>query len=221
MDILIKDYNNANALIEGKYTSQWDEISSTLREMPLHLKASDQAGKQGQAIFDPVGTNASIKSRMVSFGWIPNKEIPTEYKFLGTDIDFVKSGIIVEVQFSNYPFLLNNLLRSELFVKAGTNFTDHAAELLIIVTKSHMFPSSNSTLYFEQACNQLDALSQNNVFDVPIRLIGLSSPISDTVPCKWTTYDDPRYSRTVESQENINVKITSGKQITSRATITR
>lgn len=219
MDILIKDYNNANALIASKYASQWDEISRALSEMPLHLKASDQAGKQGQAIFDPVGTNAFIKSKMVSFGWTANKEIP-KYNFLGSDVDFVKSGIIVEVQFSNYPFLLNNLLRSELFFKAGTKFTDHAVQLLIVITKSNMYPSSNSTLYFEQACNQLDALSQSNVFDVPIRLVGLSSPISATVPCKWTIYDDPRYSRTVISQKDTNAKITSGKRKNSKVTIT-
>ena len=29
--------------------------------MPLYLKQSDQKGKQGEAIFDPVGTNEHIK----------------------------------------------------------------------------------------------------------------------------------------------------------------
>ena len=184
---------------------------------------TDQAGIQGQAIFDPVGTNACIKDGMVALNWIPNKEIPAEYRFLGTDIDFVKSGVIVEVQFSNYPFLLNNLLRSELFFKAETKFTEHATKLLVIITKAHMFPSSNSTLYFEQASNQLDALSGKKVFDVPIRLVGLASPISDAdaVPCNWTEYKDPRYSRTVVKQEHIKVKISAGKRKKSRATIAR
>lgn len=221
MELKIKDYNNAKQLIESSYAAQWADISKVLSEMPLHLKASDQAGIQGQAIFDPVGTNAYIKDGIVALNWIPNKEIPAEYRFLGTDIDFVKSGVIVEVQFSNYPFLLNNLLRSELFFKAGTKFTEHATKLLVIITKAHMFPSSNSTLYFEQASNQLDALSEKNVFDVPIRLVGLASPISDAVPCNWTEYNDPRYSRTVVKQENINIKISAGKQKKSRATITR
>jgi len=221
MEIKIEDYNNANSIIDDKYKHEWNEIENIIQTMPLHIKASDQAGKQGQAIFDPVGTNAFIKNKMQDIGWIPNKEIPEEYRFLGTDIDFVKAGILIEVQFSNYPFLLNNLLRSELFFQAKTKFIASEADLLIIITKGHMFPASNSTLYFEQARNQLNALANNNVFDIPIRLVGLVSPISDSVQCNWTTYDDPRYSRTVELKEEISVKISSGKQKKSRTIITR
>ena len=221
MEFKIKDYNNAATLIDSKYLAEWNEIAKVIKYMPLHIKASDQAGKQGQAIFDPVGTNAHIKDEMQSIDWVPNKEIPGEYKFLGTDIDFVKTGILVEVQFSNYPFLLNNLLRSELFFQAKTKFTASKTDLLVIITKGHMFPASNSTLYYEQACNQLDALASNNVFDIPIRLVGLISPITNGVPCNWTTYDDPRYSRTVVLKEKVNVKITAGKQRKSRSIISR
>lgn len=221
MNLEIRDYNNASNIIEEKYSAEWAEMNKTLQEMTLHLKASDQAGKQGQAIFDPVGTNAFIKEGMLSSNWIPNKAIPEKYRFLGTDIDFVKSGIIVEVQFSNYPFLLNNLLRSEQFFQQKIKFTSTATEILIIVTKAHMFPASNSTLYYEQAYKQLDALSKINIFKIPIRLIGLVSPISNSVPCTWTTYSDPRYSRTVELQENINVKVSTGRQKKSRTIITR
>lgn len=221
MEMKIEDYNNASSIVDEKYKNEWSELKNVIKTMPLHIKASDQAGKQGQAIFDPVGTNAFIKDKMQDIDWIPNKEIPEEFRFLGTDIDFVKAGILVEVQFSNYPFLLNNLLRSELFFQAKTKFTASEAELLVIITKAHMFPASNSTLYFEQACNQLNALANNNVFDIPIRLIGLVSPISDSVPCNWTTYDDPRYSRTVELKEEIKVKITCGRQKKSRTIITR
>lgn len=221
MELEIKDYNDADLLIDNNYSAEWGEIANVIKNMPLHIKASDQAGKQGLAIFDPVGTNAHIKNEMETIGWLANKKIPEKYKFLGTDIDFVKSGVLVEVQFSNYPFLLNNLLRSELFFQAKTKFATSKTDLLVIITKGHMFPASNSTLYFEQACNQLDALASNNVFDIPIRLVGLMSPISDEVPCNWSTYDDPRYSRTVELKENINVKITAGKHKKSRAIITR
>jgi len=221
MELKIKDYGFAEHLITSKYAAEWAEIYKVLSEMPLHLKASDQAGIQGQAIFDPVGTNAYIKENMTSLDWIPNKAIPSEFDFLGKDIDFVKSGVIVEVQFSNYPFLLNNLLRSELFFKAKTMFSNSATELLVIVTKAHMFPSSNSTLYFEQACNQLNALSNNKVFEIPIRLVGLASPATNPVPCIWTTYNDPRYSRSVALQEEIFVNLSPGVQAKSRMLITR
>ena len=221
MELYVKDYNGSEAIFDELYFNEWDELSSSLAAMPLHLKASDQRGKQGQAIFDPVGTNCCIKDNLSRLNWIPNQAIPNDYKFLGTDIDFVKSGIIVEVQFSNYPFLLNNLLRSELFYQSKTSFDNSNVKVLVVVTKLHMLPASNSTLYYEQACNQLDALASNNVFDVPVRLVGLGSPISNNVPCVWTTYDDPRYSRTVEQQENICVEISRGRLSNSRSVITR
>lgn len=221
MDVIIKDYNNASNIINNKYSGEWAEINDVLNKMRLQLKASDQAGKIGTAIFDPVGTNASIKTSLCALNWDANKAIPETYKFLGTDIDFVKSGMIVEVQFSNYPFLLNNLLRSELFYKAGTIFTNAATDLLVIVTKCHVLPASNSTLYYEQAQKQLDALSEHNVFDIPIRLVGLKSPYSESVPSLWTTYEDPRYSRTVILEESIDVKVKKGTAKKSRAIITR
>lgn len=45
-----------------------------------------------------------------------------------------------------------------------------------------MFPASNSTLYYEQAVNQLTALIKYQVFDVPIRLIGLFEQQNTIVP---------------------------------------
>src|SRR4051794_15797231 len=63
-------------------------------------------------------------------------------RFLGTDVNLGKNGVITEVQFSDYPFLLNNLMRSELLFKAGVDLPNKAAGLLIVMTKAHMFPAS-------------------------------------------------------------------------------
>jgi hypothetical protein len=116
---------------------------------------------------------------------------------LGTGVDFGKRGLIVEVQFSNYPFLLNNLLRSELFFKAGLNLAEEPVQAVVVIAKDGMFPASNSTLYFQQAEKQLGALASKKVFDVPLRLVGLFENPNARIPVKWTEYDNPRYSRTV------------------------
>jgi Restriction endonuclease BglII. len=117
MLINYSDYNRSEELFTLKNNSVniWEELYFCLKNMPLYLKQSDQKGKQGEAIFDPVGTNEHIKRKLESTeGWQPNFPIPDRYRHLGTDIDFIKKGILVEVQFSNYPFLTNNLLRSEI-----------------------------------------------------------------------------------------------------------
>ncbi|PID41508.1 MAG: restriction endonuclease [Proteobacteria bacterium] len=221
MDLRFKDYNSVSTLINKNYQNEWNQISRVLSDMPLHLKASDQAGLKGQAIFDPVGTNAYIKSKMTGCGWGSNVNIPNEFRFLGKDIDFVKRGLLVEVQFSNYPFLMNNIQRSDLFFKSETVLGRSKAELLIIVAKAHMFPASQSTLYYEQAINQLDALVQHGGFSIPVRLAGLESPMGRNIPSIWTTYDNPRYSRKVIQQEKVPVDIAPGNTARSRAVITR
>jgi hypothetical protein len=207
MQIRTIDFNGADHLLGGKYLAEWSEIKTALERMPLHLKASDQAKKVGNPIFDVVGTNEYIKHALRQARWSTNIPIPQALKFLGTDVDFAKRGVIAEVQFSNYPFLLNNLLRSELFYKNQVTFTNVPPEAAVIITKAGMFPASNSTLYYEQAENQLRALSQYTVFSIPIRLVGLFEAPGSTVDAMWSQYSETRYSRTVKARDNVRCYI--------------
>ena len=99
-------------------------------------------------------------------------------------MDFSKNGVIVEAQFSNYPFLMNNVLRAQLFFKSKTPLLEEPTSLVIIITKGHMFPASNSTLYHEQGAKQLAALAKYQVFDVPIRLVGLFESLNSEIVAK-------------------------------------
>jgi hypothetical protein len=143
--------------------------------------------------------------------------MPPQFSFLGTDVDFVKNGVLSEVQFSNYPFLLNNTVRSELLYKAKTLLVGQAISVVVIITKTGKIRASNSTLYYEQAQNQLNALATNHVFDVPIRLVGLFAQ-TGTGNAVFTQYP-ARYSRTSTSQSSVRVTITTGRSAKSRHTI--
>lgn len=197
MKIDVTDFNGADSVIASSHSVSYDALEGALKKLPLQLKASDQAGKLGTLIFDPVGTNEAIKTEIPAAGFVPNFRVPESLSILGKDVDFAKSGLLVEVQFSNYPFLMNNLLRSELFYKAQAAMPDVPMDALVIVTKSSIFSSSNSTLYYEQARDQLAALSHQNVFDVPVRLIGLSAPLGSSFEVRVNRYHAPRYSRTL------------------------
>ncbi len=116
MLIQTTDFNPTDALIDSTFQREWGSLQRVLKNMPLHLKASDQGGIQGTPIFDPVGTNEHIKAGLFKLpGWRGNIAIPVEYDFLGTNVDFCHGADLVEIQFSNYPFLLNNTVRAELF----------------------------------------------------------------------------------------------------------
>jgi hypothetical protein len=99
------DFNRAGAVIDSSFRQEWKAIQGVLENMPLHLKASDQNKIRGTPIFDPVGTNEHIKSGLLKLpGWRDNIPIPSEYDFLGTDVDFCHGAMLVEIQFSNSPF---------------------------------------------------------------------------------------------------------------------
>jgi Restriction endonuclease BglII len=216
----VTDFNDADEVFRDTHSSEWGAISSALQAVTLHLKGSDQTGIVGTPIWDAVGNNAAIKEELVARGWQPNIPIPAPYAFLGKDVDFLKSGVVVEVQFSNYPFLLNNLLRCELFFKGGIDLAGTRIEAGIIIAKAKMFAASNSTLYYEQAVDQLTALAQNNVFDVPLRLVSLFEAYGSSPPVVWTTYSAARYSRTVSTRRTATAHIEKGRKAASRAIIT-
>ncbi len=82
-----------------------------------------------------------------------------------------------------------------------------------------MFPASNSTLYYEQAKNQLSALAKEKVYDVPLRLVGLFEEKDTTVSAIWTEYSSSRYSRTVINRSTCQFRIHLPRTSRSRASI--
>ncbi len=219
MLVEITDFNNATGVLAEHYGDDCIKIEEALHDMPLQLKASDQKGIQGVPIFDPKGANARIKEMLEAKGFQSAFPVPQNFRCFGTDIDFVSNGLLVEAQFSNYPFLLNNLLRAELFFKKGTPLPKMAMRVAVIITKAHMFPASQSTLYYEQARDQLGVLAESGAFDVPMRLIGLFAPKDEPFDAAFNEWSNPRYSRTLIKTETRQVVARPGQRSGSRCTI--
>ncbi len=182
-------------------SDEWKEIAKIIHDLLPSFQASDQSGIQGLPIFDPKATNLALSAAATSMGWrqVP---VPGALRAFGDDWDSGKNGILAEWQFSNYPFLWNNVIRTEAVFQQNIPLVGlQKTRALLIVTKSGIFPSSNSSLYYEQAKAQLDAATALKVFNIPIRLLGLSIPSKTaSFDAIWTTYVG-RTSRTVvESQ---------------------
>ena len=201
------DYNSINNL----KSNIWNEISLLINNLKAYLKDSDQKGKKNSLIFDPKGTNEAIKKYLSNKNWTTNWKIPDNFNTLGKDIDFFKKGVLLEVQFSNYPFLLNNVVRSELFFK-NKEILKKKIECLVIITKVHAFPSSNSTLYFEQAKKQLDLLSNSKLFSIPIKLIGLTCEENKKNKIIWSKYKEARYSRESVERKLMTLRVSKKRK---------
>ena len=220
MQVRFQDFNGVADILGGTLAPRWKELVGVLEALPLYLKASDQRGKEGSPIFDPVAANAGIKDALSTLdGWRTNLPIPDDVAFLGTDVDFFHSGFLVEAQFSNYPFFLNNVVRSALLAKSRSKMGDGYVTAVGIIAKAHMFPSSNSTLYYEQAVKQMTEFAKHGVFDVPIRVIGLFAAIGTPVVAVWSEYPG-RYSRVPARTEKIHCRLEASRNEGSISRVT-
>lgn len=196
------------------------EIEEALTRMPLPIKDSDQAGKQGQLIFDPKGANEAIKVALKKCGWQSPIPLPVGWQTLGLAVDFGKEGVLVEAQFSNYPFLLNNVMRANVLFNETIPLPPMGpAKTLIVISKAKLFPSANSTLYYEQALEHLKFLDKGKSLQLPTRLIGLTAKRGQVIPAIYTHYHTPRYSRRVVTQEVVKVLVGNHNRVREREPI--
>lgn len=217
MDLLISDFGGFENIDVG---TAWDDLEEVLGALPLYLKHSDQAGRVGSYIFDPVGTNETIKMELRKKGWGTNIPIPEGLEGLGTDVDYGTGGLLAEGQFSNYPFFFNNVFRTHVFHKSGTEFPSIGAiRAAVIITKARLFPASNSTLYYEQAVRQMNFLIRVGAIDLPVRVVGLTVERDVPTDAVFTRYHAPRYSRTVVDRATVTCVLRSGRQPDGRCRI--
>jgi hypothetical protein len=204
----ICDFNGAAEYFAQDGASEWAQIAEIIDNLIPNFQQSRQAGIWGTPIFDPKATNVALSHAALAMGWraVP---VPAELQAFGDDWDGGKNRTLAEWQFSNYPFLWNNVIRTEAVFQQGISLVGvEKVEALLIVTKSGVFPSSNSSLYYEQAKAQLDVVTTLDVFDVPIRLVGLAiPPEEDRFDAAWTTYAD-RTSRTVVETLSCEIAVT-------------
>jgi hypothetical protein len=192
----ICDFNGAAKYFAKAGASEWAQIDTIVNGLVPRLQPSRQAKIEGTPIFDPKATNRDLSEAAAKLGWstIP---MPTSLGAFGVTWDSGKNGTLVEWQFSNYPFLANNVIRTEVAFRQKIPLEGvKRVEALIVITKCGVFPSSNSSLYYEQARAQLEIATKLALFDLPVRLVGLSIPPGvRRFKALWGTYK-ARTSRT-------------------------
>jgi hypothetical protein len=192
----IVDFNGATKYFARSGAAEWTEIAKIIGKLVPSFQPSRQAGIQCSPIFDPKATNLALTQAAAKAGWhkVP---VPAKLRALGNDWDGGKNGTLAEWQFSNYPFLWNNIFRTEAVFEQGISLDGVAkVKALLVLTKSGVFPLSNSSLYYEQAKAQLQVVSKLHVFHVSMRLVGLGIPPGTRrFKGAWATYPG-RTSRT-------------------------
>jgi len=187
------------------------DVEAVLNAMPLQVKLSGQEGRTERLVFDPKATNAYMKAALGGLGWTNDNPIPPELSAFGKHVDHGKAGVLVEAQFSNYPFLPNNVMRAEVFYTLRTNLPGMGrVECAIIVTKCKLFDAAQSTLHFEQAVKQLQVLHALGHVSVPMRVIGLCVRRGERVRATRSSYAQASWDRVAVNREEITVVVGDG-----------
>lgn len=116
-------FNNGLEEINNRFANLLDEIKDAIKNIDSSLaktKISEEKTKIGKVLYSPIRLNESFKHELYPKGWTNQKvdcEYPTthyleDYKIRSSlkgafrDMDFVKDGLGVEVQFGKYSFMV-------------------------------------------------------------------------------------------------------------------
>jgi len=181
-------FNGGKEFINKKYKHLLGEIKDVISAVDANqhkTKKSKEKTMSGKMLFNPVSLNKAFAKEFYARQWRKVKlkcDYPTDYyvkdyepgRMKGgafREMDFIKEGLGIEVQFGKYAFMVYNVCaKMTIFNKIG--FID--AGLEIVATKRFVDEMSTGVSYFEQFIWDLDNRGVSNI-DIPVLILGVDS----------------------------------------------
>jgi hypothetical protein len=191
-------FNSGKEYVEQKFPSELKEIKDAIRGIDVtkhKTKESKEKTMKGKMLYSPISLNLAFKGALYPSGWINKKEscnYPTEYytnDYIPVerkktvrkksaefrDMDFVKNGLGIEVQFGKYSFMVYNVCaKMTIFNQLG----HIQAGVEIVPIKQFAEEMSTGVSYFEQFVWDLHKRGVSNI-DIPVYIIGIDA---DPIP---------------------------------------
>ncbi len=187
----IYSFNNGQEIVEKHFSKELEEIKEAIKNINAekHLtKVSKEKTMPGRMLYSPVALNNEFKEILSPKGW-KNFKVPCEYQtefyvngYTSTpkkgmkpfrDMDFVKNGLGVEVQFGKYSFMVYNVCAK---MTIFSNLKAIKAGIEIVPVKELAENMSTGVSYFEQFVWDLKQRGVSNI-DIPVLIIGITSDI--------------------------------------------
>lgn len=186
---IVGEYSFAGGaeFVTGNFPGQLEEIRDAVAQIDAtqhKTKVSAEKTMPGRMLYSPRTLNDKFKEILTPAGWVHYK-VPCQYdtkyylegyeptttkKFPFRDMDFVKDGLGVEVQFGKYSFMVYNvaakmtIFRNLGIIKGGIE---------IVPVKELADEMSTGVSYFEQFCWDLDQRGVSNI-DTPVLVLGIT-----------------------------------------------
>ncbi|HVF28942.1 MAG TPA: BglII/BstYI family type II restriction endonuclease [Pyrinomonadaceae bacterium] len=179
-------FNNGLVEISQRYPHLLSEVKDAIHAIDASqakTKLSKEKTKEGRMLYSPVALNKAFQKELHPKGWT-NKSIDCEYpttnyledyeirsslKGAFRDMDFVKDGLGVEVQFGKYSFMVYNvcakmtIFRNLGFIKCGIE---------VVPVKALALEMSSGVSYFEQFVWDLESRGVADI-DIPVLVLGI------------------------------------------------
>jgi hypothetical protein len=187
---LAAQYSFKNGLdeIANRYPHSLAEVKAAIAAVDpsqARTKLSREKTKVGRMLYSPVALNKAFQKELYPQGW-KNLSIDCEYptthyledyktrsslKGAFRDMDFVKDGLGVEVQFGNYSFMVCSVC-AKMTIFRNLGFIDCGIE--IVPVKALALEMSSGVSYFEQFVWDLESRGVADI-DIPVLILGVDA----------------------------------------------
>lgn len=184
-------FNGGEDAVSTKFPTELAEIEEAISSIDAskhRTKESKEKTMRGRMLYSPSSLNKAFKKRLFDSGWVQHKVMcnyPTAYYVDGykpqitedafREMDFVKNGLGVEVQFGKYSFMVYNvaakmtIFRNLGVIRAGIEVVPVKAFTKDPKGKRLM---STGVSYFEQFAWDLEKRGISDI-DVPVLILGI------------------------------------------------
>jgi hypothetical protein len=181
-------FNRGSKEVRERYSVQLEEVRKAIESINAiehRTKRSREKAMRGKMLYSPKSLNQAFKEAMLPSGW-EHVRVPCEYsvehyeqsyevrrsnKGAFREMDFVKDGLGVEVQFGKYSFMVYNVC-AKMTIFRNLGHINMGIE--IVPVKAFAEEMSTGVSYFEQFVWDLEQRGVANI-DVPVMIIGIDA----------------------------------------------
>ncbi len=181
-------FNRGREVVAERYAQLRCEVEQAIASVDAQSckrKKSREITMPGRVLFSPVRLNKAFTKAFDALGWKTCRvrcEYPTQYYVPGyrpeplpkgafREMDFIKGGLGVEVQFGKYAFMVYNVCaKMTIFHRLG--HVDAGIE--IVPVKQFADEMSTGVSYFEQFVWDLEQRGVSDI-DIPVLVLGVDA----------------------------------------------
>lgn len=179
-------FNSGAEAVSDEYPDLLKEIESVINAVTAQsckVKISKEKTMPGQVLFSPIELNKGFTSGFYALGWRKQRvtcdystdHYQNSYKHKTAlrdgfrEIDFIKNGLGIEVQFGKYSFMVYNVA-AKMTIFRNLGHIDTGVE--IVPVKRFAEEMSSGVSYFEQFVWDLEQRGTADI-DVPVLILGI------------------------------------------------